>query len=214
MEVINRMFKNWSNRDWVWTVSLLILIIIVLIADFFNFPNIEASFNIIASAVSIALALVAIFFALKQDSDSKRDSDRLVDLLNGIHVDVRDVGSRFDPREVDKLTNASVQDTSESFEQKDSYSKEEVDRMINEVRKNITENINDHLAQNSVEETINSYSESNRLKVIKRIVRMNHRRTDEEIIKLLNDRYGIRTGRVMIQTVRDGLNIASVEQKV
>lgn len=208
------MFKNWSNRDWVWTVSLLILIIIVLIADFFNFPNIEASFNIIASAVSIALALVAIFFALKQDSDSKRDSDRLVDLLNGIHVDVRDVGSRFDPREVDKLTNASVQDTSESFEKKDSYSKEEVDRMINEVRKNITENINDHLAQNSVEETINSYSESNRLKVIKRMVRMNHRKTDEEIIKLLNDRYGIRTGRVMIQTVRDGLNIASVEQKI
>ncbi|MEK5021584.1 hypothetical protein MHI50_21765 [Bacillus sp. FSL K6-0277] len=209
------MFKNWSNRDWVWTVSLLILIIIVLIADFFNFPNIEANFNIIASAVSIALAIVAISFAFKQDSDSKRDSARLVDLLNGIHIDVKDVGAKLDPKEIDNLTNESVKDASESFEEKESYSKEEVDRMINEVRKNITDNLNDHLAQNTEEKTIKRYGQTTRLKIIKSVVKRNYSKTDEEIDQLLRGKYGINTHKAVIRAARDSLdNDINYESKI
>ncbi|PDZ49174.1 hypothetical protein CON07_23370 [Bacillus sp. AFS094611] len=202
------MFKNWSNRDWIWTVSFLILIIIVLIADFFNFPNIEANFNIIASAVSIALAIVAISFAFKQDSDNKRDSARLVDLLNGIHVDVKDVGSKLDPKEIDNLTNESVKDASETFEKKESYSKEEVDRMISEIRKNISANINEHLAQNKEDNKINKRSRENTAKmlyIIRNVIKKNYLKSNAEIVKLLNDDYGIRTSEDTIDQVREDI---------
>lgn len=202
------MFKNWSNRDWVWTVSLLILIIIVIIADFFNFPNIEANFNIIASAVSIALAIVAISFAFKQDSDNKRDSARMVDLLNGIHVDVKDVGSKLDPKEIDNLTNESVKDATETFEEKESYSKEEVDKMISEVRKNINANINDHLAQRKEENIFNSSDNSGKMltkrmySIIRRTISENYVRSNAEIISILNENYGIRANEKVIDKVR------------
>ncbi|MEB8690424.1 hypothetical protein P4H09_16055 [Bacillus cereus] len=205
------MFKNWSNRDWVWTVSLLILIIIVIIADFFNFPNIEANFNIIASAVSIALAIVAISFAFKQDSDNKRDSARMVDLLNGIHVDVKDVGSKLDPKEIDNLTNESVKDATETFEEKEFYSKVEVDKMISEVRKNINANINDHLAQRKEENIFNSSDNSGKLIskkmlfIIRRTIRENYVKSNAEIIKILNENYGIHANEQVIDKVRNDM---------
>lgn len=88
--------KKWGNREWIWLVGILITLIILLIAGFYNSKAIELNFSIISSAVSIALALVATFIALKQDSDNQRVNDRLSHLLNEISVNVRNVDAKVD----------------------------------------------------------------------------------------------------------------------
>lgn len=63
---------GWRNRDWIWVVGLLICIIILLIATIFaKNKQVEINFSIIPSAVSIALALVAIFIALSQSKENQ-----------------------------------------------------------------------------------------------------------------------------------------------
>ncbi|KGR74883.1 hypothetical protein [Ureibacillus sinduriensis] len=67
------MFKNWTNRDWFWLSSYFIFIVILLLANFYL--EWETNLSIISSATSIALAILAIFLSLKQDSENKISSD-------------------------------------------------------------------------------------------------------------------------------------------
>lgn len=67
------MFKNWSNRDWIWLTSYFIFIIILLLANYYI--SWATSLSVVSSATSIALAIVAIFLSLKQDSENKLSSD-------------------------------------------------------------------------------------------------------------------------------------------
>ncbi|PEZ05552.1 hypothetical protein CN326_13895 [Bacillus sp. AFS018417] len=138
--------KKWENRDWVWLVGILITIIILLIAGFYNNDKIELNFTIISSAVSIALALVAIFIALKQDSDNQRVNDRISYLLNEISVNVRNVDAKvdkIDPRLLHSVTEEVVDEYTQESKEKETFTKEEVDEIVNKISKDITSNIND-----------------------------------------------------------------------
>ncbi|MCH7321766.1 hypothetical protein LZ480_07650 [Solibacillus sp. MA9] len=69
------MFKNWSNRDWVWLTGILLFIMTLLVANFYE--KWDPQISIIANSTSIALAVIAIFLSLKQDSDSKSTSESM-----------------------------------------------------------------------------------------------------------------------------------------
>ncbi|HFK1425226.1 MULTISPECIES: hypothetical protein [Bacillus cereus group] len=146
------MDKKWGNKDWIWLVGILITIIILLIAGFYNSKAIEMNFSIISSAVSIALALVAIFIALKQDSDNQRVNDRLSHLLNEISANVRNVDAkvdRIDPRLLHSVSKGIVEEYNQESKEKDSFTKEEVDEIVKNISEDITLNINNLLNQSS-----------------------------------------------------------------
>jgi hypothetical protein len=67
------MFKNWSNRDWVWLVTILCGIIIAIISKrlvAIDEGNILNYISFAATGVSIALALVAIGMAITYNTSS------------------------------------------------------------------------------------------------------------------------------------------------
>ncbi|MED1509003.1 hypothetical protein [Bacillus proteolyticus] len=108
--------SKWSNKDWVWTVGILVMIIILLIADFFNFPNIEANFSIISSAVSIALALVAIFIALKQDSDNQELTNHMNETLIKVELKLDSMDrkvEKLDPSYVNSIVKSKKDEITE-----------------------------------------------------------------------------------------------------
>ncbi|EJR56190.1 hypothetical protein IIM_01282 [Bacillus cereus VD107] len=108
--------NKWSNKDWVWTVGILVMIIILLIADFFNFPNIEANFSIISSAVSIALALVAIFIALKQDSDNQELTNHMNETLIKVELKLDSMDrkvEKLDPSYVNSIVKSKTDEITE-----------------------------------------------------------------------------------------------------
>lgn len=88
--------KKWTSRDSKWLIGILIVINIILIANVYDYAHIEANFSIISSAVSIALALVAIFIALKQDSDNQRVTSEMTNLLTKIESKVNSMDGKID----------------------------------------------------------------------------------------------------------------------
>ncbi|PER61749.1 hypothetical protein [Bacillus cereus] len=153
------MFKNWSNRDWIWTIGILVMIIILLVADFFNFPNIEANFSIISSAVSIALALVAIFIALKQESDNQQVNNQVNHLLNEISASIRNVNDKVDKIQLDPGSSAELVDEFVEIKGKDNFTKDDLKEIVDEVSKTIELNINQQLErEKSMSKLSNFYS--------------------------------------------------------
>ncbi|WP_212936751.1 hypothetical protein [Bacillus hominis] len=147
--------KKWGNRDWFWLVGVLVTVIILLVAGFYNSNTIELNFSIISSAVSIALALVAIFIALKQDSDNQRVNDRLSRLLNEISINVRNVDAkvdRIDPGVLHSVTEGVIEGYNQDSKEKESFTKEEVDEIIKNVSEEITSNINNLLNENPLKD--------------------------------------------------------------
>ncbi|OXS74901.1 hypothetical protein B1B04_08410 [Lysinibacillus sp. KCTC 33748] len=98
------MFKNWTNRDWVWLLGVLIGIIILLIASIFaKSLKIETNFSIISSAVSIALALVAIFIALSQSKDNQELSTSLNVMMSIMNEKISNVDEKVNKIDPDLL---------------------------------------------------------------------------------------------------------------
>ncbi|MCM3712016.1 hypothetical protein [Sporosarcina luteola] len=153
------MFKNWTNRDWLWLLGALISIIILLIASIFaKDKNIELNFSIVSSAVSIALALVAIFIALSQSRDNKELSTSLkvtMSIMNEKLNSVDEKVNKIDPdvlvkvyrqkiddviTEVGKSINSSSEISPEELEEK--YRKEftlaelELEDILHEMNRN------------------------------------------------------------------------------
>lgn len=145
--------KKWGDRDWIWLVGILIVTIIFLIAKVFDYVHIEANFSIISSAVSIALALVAIFIALKQDSDNQRVNNQVSYVLHEISANVKKVDAKLDPKvlkNVSKVGEETADEYSQEIGKKDSYTKEEVDKILNNFSKDITGNINQILNEDAI----------------------------------------------------------------
>lgn len=95
------MFKNWTNRDWVWLLGILISLIILLIAGFYNSDKIELNFSIISSAVSIVLAIVAISIALSQSKDNQELSSNLKETMAVMHEKLNNVGDKVNQLDSD-----------------------------------------------------------------------------------------------------------------
>ncbi|PEN34442.1 hypothetical protein CN543_18425 [Bacillus toyonensis] len=177
--------KKWRNRDWVWVVGILIVINIILIANVYDYAHIEANFSIISSAVSIALALVAIFIALKQDSDNQQVNNQLSYLLNEISANVRNVDAKLDPKEVNSVGQKTAEAYSEGIEkqEKETYTKEEVDQIINDISKDITSDISELLNKNKDVHTTYVKNKSDKMIriIINNIVKENLDKSDIEL---------------------------------
>ncbi|PDY05748.1 hypothetical protein COM66_10920 [Bacillus cereus] len=213
--------KRWNNRDWAWVVGILSgIIILILTIRLGDNQDVINLFSFISSSVSIALAGVAIFIALKQDSDNKQVNDRLVDLLNNIQIDVKSVDAKLDPSIVNSVGEETAQVYSEEIEKKDTYTKDEVDTIINRVSKDITLNIGEILTQEKNKENYQKMhwvkkgsileSEIEREKEQKRvreevfqIVRDNQEKSLEEIRTIIQSETGRRYSLSTINSYRN-----------
>ncbi|WP_342543309.1 hypothetical protein MHH33_06940 [Paenisporosarcina sp. FSL H8-0542] len=129
------MLKNWTNRDWLWLLGVLISIIILLIASIFaKSKNIELNFSIVSSAVSIALALVAIFIALSQSRENQELSTSLkvtMSIMNEKLNSVDEKVNKIDPDILVKVYKQKIDDVitevGKSIKSRDSISPEEIE---------------------------------------------------------------------------------------
>ncbi|MBK5459237.1 hypothetical protein [Peribacillus sp. TH27] len=141
--------KRWREQDWYWLLGILIGIIILLIASIFaKSAKIELNFSIISSAVSIALALVAIFIALKQDSENQKTNRNMNEALVRMDGKLSNVGekvSEISIEEIRKILDARIQSTSDSIQEtlseEEGLSKDEVITIIKEEFSNFSASI-------------------------------------------------------------------------
>ncbi|CAM3935157.1 hypothetical protein [Bacillus paramycoides] len=182
--------KRWSNRDWAWVVGILSgIIILILTIRLGDNQDVINLFSFISSSVSIALAGVAIFIALKQDSDNKQVNDRLVDLLNNIQIDVKSVDAKLDPSIVNSVGEETAQVYSEEIEKKDTYTKDEVDKIINRVSKDITLNIGEILTQEKNKENSQKIYWGKRGNILESEIEREkeQKRVREEVFQIIRD---------------------------
>lgn len=84
--------NNWRIRDWVWVTGILVVIIIVLLTkQFGENDKIGGYVSFGSSAVSIALALVAIGYAIYQSLDSSQQNSILRKTLEEIKIEITKV---------------------------------------------------------------------------------------------------------------------------
>lgn len=116
------MFKNWSNRDWFWLISYLLFIIGILLANYYI--EWETNLSIIANATSIALAVIAIFLSLKQDSDNRVITDSIKDAIGELRresVKSQDLDRLFDMAGK-RVESYSIEETPTAEKEEKNYS--------------------------------------------------------------------------------------------
>lgn len=137
---------KWTNKDWAWLVGVLTAIIILILTYRLS-DNQEVTnlFSFISSSVSIALAIIAIFIALKQDSDGRRVNEQTSSLLNSIESKIINVDENIRKIDAGFITQETIESYTEGQGEKDSYSKEEVKEMLDNVSVEILEQVNEEL---------------------------------------------------------------------
>ncbi|KQB91892.1 MULTISPECIES: hypothetical protein [Geobacillus] len=109
--------KKWTNRDWMWLVSILIaIIILVLTYRLSDNQEVTNLFSFISSSVSIALALVAIVITLKQDSDNQRLTRQMHETLARIDEKLNSVGEKVSSIDIGNIQNAILNIFEEKLE--------------------------------------------------------------------------------------------------
>ena len=145
------MFKNWTNRDWYWLLGVLIGIIILLVASIFSKSvGVEVNFSIISSAVSIALALVAIFFAWKQDSDNQVVTRETSNLLTKITTKIESMDNKIDKLDPQAVTAPAesqlINEIEKKLKEKASENNPDLIKEINQIVSEKFDEINDNLS--------------------------------------------------------------------
>ncbi|CAK6472648.1 hypothetical protein BFRIG_01866 [Peribacillus frigoritolerans] len=138
--------SKWSDKDWKWLVGILIGIMILMVASFFNSDKVEMNFSIISSAVSIALALVAIFIALKQDSDNQRVTNKMTEALMKIETKVNSMDGKIDnldPNVITEPVKAKLIKELQDIINEPDEGKVENGQKIEEIVKSVNENFNE-----------------------------------------------------------------------
>lgn len=147
------MLKNWSNRDWIW-LTLILSASIYGVVTFRLSDNLEVInlFSFISSSISIALAIIAIYIALKQDRDSRAISKETSILLNAITGKIEGMDSkidRLDPRTVTEPVEDQLKDEIEKIinsidTQVNPKIIDEINTMINEKFNSINQNLDSY----------------------------------------------------------------------
>ncbi|MFJ3386310.1 hypothetical protein [Lysinibacillus sp. NPDC086135] len=97
---------EWRNQDWLWLVLILCAIIYFVITfRLADNKQVVDLFSFISSSVSIALAVVAIFYAWKQDSDSQVVSRETSKLLTTITTKIEGMDKKMDKFDPSMITN-------------------------------------------------------------------------------------------------------------
>lgn len=157
------MLKNWTNRDWVWLLGFLIFIIMLLLANYYL--EWETNLSIIANATSIALAVIAIFLSLKQDSDSKIISNSMQQDIQSLHKEFlrKQFGYNKMLDEVQLVVDKNIEIEEKSDEHK-SYSYDELvdygERIKHETIESFRSELIGKLEENLKENLINNKDNS------------------------------------------------------
>ena len=158
------MFKNWTNRDWFWLLGFLIGVIILLVAGFYNSDEVELNFSIISSAVSIALALVAIFIAIKQEGDNQvvtRETSNALMKIRGKIETMDNKIDRLDPNAVTAPAETQlINEIGKIFKSEgDESSKlDEISKTVNEKFDDINNQLNKYYEHNNNFSNRHNYS--------------------------------------------------------
>ncbi|WP_394548827.1 hypothetical protein [Priestia aryabhattai] len=197
---------KWTNKDWAWLVGVLTAIIILILTYRLS-DNQEVTnlFSFISSSVSIALAIIAIFIALKQDSDGRRVNEQTSFLLNNIESKISNVDENI--RKIDAGFITRAQETIESYTEgqgeKDSYSKEEVKEMLYNASEELLEKVNEELKRFPLTNTKAIINQTERQeysivskrkeeqRIIKGVIRANKDMSMLALQEHLKDKYGI-----------------------
>ncbi|MFB5249654.1 hypothetical protein ACE38F_04540 [Bacillus mycoides] len=147
--------NKWRNRDWIWIVGILGISNIYFISVLYNNDKIEANFSIISSAVSIALALVAIFIALKQDSDNQRLTNQMHETLIKVESKLDNMDQKvdkMDPSHVISLLKLKAEDITEIIDTagEKGLTTEEIKIMIAQQMENLTQEVNRNIVNENL----------------------------------------------------------------
>ncbi|WP_226545009.1 hypothetical protein [Bacillus thuringiensis] len=199
--------KRWSNRDWFWLVGILLMAIIFLVAKVFDYVNIEANFSIISSAVSIALAVIAIVIALKQDSDNQRVNAQVSRALSEISMNVKSVDDKL-KNSINRVGKETADEYSQEIGKQDTYTKEEVDEILNKFSKDVTSNINVILDQNSSYKGKSTFYDlpENLMERVANTIRNNKHLEIRHLQSYIEEKYGVLLAYDIIKVIRDTEN--------
>ena len=199
------MFKNWNTRDWFWLSSYFIVIIGLLLANFYW--EWETNLSIISSAASIALAIIAIFLSLKQDSDSKVMSHSMQKDIQSLHQEFLRKQAGYNEM-LDEVENAvddniGIQDNSDENK---NYSHEELiaygekikqETIVNfrsEIENKLEENLQDNYFKHFYNNLQNDFEKADRIKrinessKINKIIRENADKNYKEVSDILKEK--------------------------
>ncbi|PFI93400.1 hypothetical protein [Priestia megaterium] len=154
---------KWTNRDWAWLVGVLTAIIIfILTYRLSDNQEVTNLFSFISSSVSIALAIIAIFIALKQDSDGRRVNEQTSFLLSSIESKISNVDENV--RKMDERVLSRAQETIESYteeqNEKETYSKDEVKKLLDDLGMELLTQVNDELKRLPTDNKENRYADA------------------------------------------------------
>ena len=170
------MFKNWSNRDWFWLSGCLFFIIVLLLANYYL--GWETNLSIIANATSIALAIIAIFLSLKQDSDSKIISDSMQKDIQSLHKEFLRKQSGYNKilDEVQETVGENVEIEEGNDEQK-SYSYDELIKYGERIKQETIETFRTEITEkleNELKENLIKYNSKNNSSLLENTIFLNN----------------------------------------
>gem|GEM_PF-5700850 len=149
------MFKNWTwtNRDWFWLTGILLFIMALLLANFYK--EWDPKISIIANSTSIALAVIAIFLSLKQDSDSKSTSESMrQDFTTQIGNVLTAIASQ--KGEIDEVaTNVNNSVNTNTEERSDSYTYEQLVQYGENIKKETIKEFKKEMNEKMIENAMN-----------------------------------------------------------
>lgn len=187
------MFKNWTNRDWVWLTGLLLFIMALLVANFYK--KWDPQISIIANSTSIALAVIAIFLSLKQDSDSKSTSESMRQDLSTQMGNITMLLANRKGEIEDAATSVSQTVNTNTETRSESYTYEQLVEYGEKIKKDTIEEFKKELNEKMLENAL-SIGKNNNVyaklfgveKEIYYILKNNPYIDDKEIMGLLNIR--------------------------
>lgn len=205
---------KWTNRDWAWLVGVLTAIIIfILTYRLSDNQEVTNLFSFISSSVSIALAIIAIFIALKQDSDGRRVNEQTSFLLSSIESKISNVDENV--RKMDERVLSRAQETIESYtedqNEKETYSKDEVKKLLDDLGTELLTQVNDELKrlptdnkENRYADTYNAvYARSKATKMLHNIIRKNLDLNTLELQELLRSKYQMNITLASIKKIKN-----------
>ncbi|RSD21066.1 hypothetical protein [Mesobacillus subterraneus] len=203
---------KWNDRDWKWVIGVLIsIIILILTIRLGDNHNVINLFSFISSSVSIALALVAIFIALKQDGESRRVNYLTSRILSSIELKLNTVDEnlrRIDEKFIQNVTEEAIEEiTAEG--KKESYTKDEVKEMLSSLSTQITKEVNIELDQNnkkSISRPSSGLMGAYKLHyTIKKILQRDPSYSNREIQYILNEEFDIEVSIGRISSIKEAI---------
>lgn len=99
------LFKNWTNRDWVWLTCVLVALILLSLSIVLSkAEQLIQIFSFLSSGVSIALAFVAIYVSSNQNRDSQSLSQNMSETLARLDEKIHSINEKVDKIDVSAIT--------------------------------------------------------------------------------------------------------------